>query len=120
LVTSLDSRFYGFKTFTGLPEHWFSDFGKDAFSTAGEIPIIQDRRVNFIKGLFHDTLHDFLENYHRKNIIVLHMDADLYSSALFVLISMHQYLRKGDVLMFDDFFGPAGRIQSFQRLFPGF
>ena len=113
LSTSPDSRFYGFDTFTGLPEHWFSDFSKDAFSTAGEIPILQDRRVNFIKGLFQDTLDDFLKNYHRKNIIVLHMDADLYSSALFVLISMHQYLRKGDVLMFNDFLDPLGESKAF-------
>ena len=31
LSTSPDSRFYGFDTFTGLPEHWFGDFGKNAF-----------------------------------------------------------------------------------------
>ncbi len=49
----------------------------------------------------------------RSNIIVLHMDADLYSSALFVLISMHQYLRKGDVLMFDDFLDPLGEFKAF-------
>jgi len=103
LSTSPDSRFYGFDTFTGLPEHWFKGLGKDAFSTGGEIPEIQDRRVSFIKGFFQDTLPDFLKNYHRMNTVVLHMDADLYSSTLFVLISMHQYLRKGDVLMFDDF-----------------
>jgi len=113
LSTSADSRFYGFDTFTGLPERWFRDFDKGAFSTGGEIPTLQDRRVNFIKGLFQDTLHDFLKNYHRKNIIVLHMDADLYSSTLFVLISMHQYLKKGDVLMFDDFLDPLGEFKAF-------
>ena len=41
------------------------------------------------------------------------MDADLYSSTLFVLISMHQYLRKGDVLMFDDFLDPLGEFKGF-------
>ena len=113
LCTSPDSRFYGFDTFTGLPQHWFSDFGKGAFSTAGEIPILQGRRVNFIKGLFQDTLHNCLKNYHRKNTIVLHTDADLYSSVLFVLISMHQYLGKWDVLMFDDFLDPLGEFKAF-------
>ena len=69
--------------------------------------------MNFIKGLFQDTLHDFLKSYHRKNIIILHIDADLYSSALFIMISMHQYLRKGDVLMFDDFLDPLGEFKAF-------
>lgn len=113
LSASPDSRFYGFDTFTGLPEHWFKGLGKDAFSTGGEIPMLQDRRVNFIKGLFQDTLPDFLKNYHRKNTIVLHVDADLYSSTLFVLFYMHQFLRKGDVLMFDDFLDPLGEFKAF-------
>ena len=91
-----------------MPEHWFNDSGKNAFNTGGEIPILQD------------TLQEFLKNYHTKNTIVLHMDADLYSSTLFVLISRHQYLRKGDVLTFDDFLNPLGKFKAFSDYSPAF
>ena len=41
------------------------------------------------------------------------MDTDLYSSTLFVLISMHQYLKEGDIFMFDDFLDPLGEFKVF-------
>ena len=42
LSVSPFSRFYGFDTFTGLPEHWFKDFSKSAFDVGGEVPDILD------------------------------------------------------------------------------
>lgn len=113
LNDSLESRFYGFDTFTGLPEDWFEGFGRDAFSTDGETPKIQDSRVHFIKGLFQDTLYDFLKNYERQNRIVVHIDSDLYSSALFVLLSLHYRLERNDVIIFDDFLDPLGEFKAF-------
>ena len=41
------------------------------------------------------------------------MDADLYFSALFVMISMHLYMRKGNVLIFDDFLDPLREFEAF-------
>ena len=88
-ISPHSSRFYGFDTFTGLPEHWFKYFSKSAFNVAGKIPEILDSRVTFVKGLFQDTLGNFLNGFNRKNRIVVHIDADLYSSTLFVLLSMN-------------------------------
>ncbi|MCW6169356.1 MAG: TylF/MycF family methyltransferase [Thermoplasmatales archaeon] len=113
LSVSPESRFYGFDTFTGLPEPWFKEFGKDAFDTDGKIPELHDERVTFFKGLFQDTLSNFLKSYERKNRIVVHIDADLYSSTLFVLVSLHPYLKDGDVIMFDDFLDPLGEFRAF-------
>jgi hypothetical protein len=107
------SRFYGFDTFTGLPEDWFGNMGEGTFTTEGKIPEIQDSRVTFVKGLFTDTLDVFLRDYNRKNKIVLHIDADLYSSTLFVLISLRRILVKGDIIIFDDFMDPVGEIKAF-------
>ncbi len=41
------------------------------------------------------------------------MDADLYTSTLFVLIKIDPILRKGDVLIFDDFLDPIGEFKAF-------
>jgi hypothetical protein len=100
-----DSRFFGFDTFEGLPEDWHF-FKKGAFSFS--IPFLEDERGTFVKGLFQDTLYNFLDNY-RKSIDtpdvirVLHMDADLYSSTLFALTMMAPFLRNGDIVLFDEF-----------------
>lgn len=110
---SPDSRFYGFDTFTGLPEHWFKDFSKSAFNVGGKIPDILDPQVTFVKGIFQDTLGNFLNGFNRRNRIVVNMDADLYSSTLFVLLSMHHYLKEGDIIMFDDFLDPLGEFMAF-------
>ena len=110
---SPDSRFYGFDTFTGLPEHWFKDFSKSAFNVGGKMPDILDPRVTFVKGIFQDTLGNFLNGFSRRNRIVVNMDADLYSSTLFVLLSMHHYLKEGDIIMFDDFLDPLGEFMAF-------
>jgi O-methyltransferase len=96
------SLFFGFDTFEGLPEDWHfhkkGDFNHD-------VPALADKRGIFVKGLFQDTLYKFLEEY-RKNeqaTRVLHLDADLYSSTLFALTMMAPYLKKGDILFFDEF-----------------
>ena len=45
--------------------------------------------------------------------MVVHIDADLYSSTLFVLLSMHYYLKEGDMIIFDDFLDPLGEFMAF-------
>ena len=115
LSGSPNSRFYGFDTFIGLPEHWFKDFGMGAFDVGGKIPDLIDHRVTFVKGTFQDTLENFLNGFNRRNRIVVHIDADLYSSTLFVLLSMHHYLKEGDIIMFDDFLDPLGEFMAFSN-----
>lgn len=54
LNTALESRFFGFDTFTRHLEDWveFSRTVKaSTFSTAGRVPQIRDVRVSFVKGL---------------------------------------------------------------------
>ena len=108
-----ESRFYGFDTFTGLPENWFKGFSKGTFSTDGHLPKINDERISFIKGMFQETLGNFLKKYRKKNRIVLHIDADLYSSTLFVLTSMNFILEPDDIIIFDDLLDPLGEFHAF-------
>src|SRR5690606_12027975 len=95
------SRFSGFDTFEGLPEDW-GFYSKGDMSSS--MPQIEDERGSFYKGLFQDTLPGFIQdNNLEQRRKVIHLDADLYSSTLYVLTSLYPYLRKGDILIFDEF-----------------
>jgi hypothetical protein len=101
-----ESRFVGFDTFTGLPETWqkFSgDMSKDTFDCGGATPQIDDPRVSFVKGLFQDTLDNFLNGFRPRAPLVLHNDSDLYSATLYVLTRCHDLLTPGSIVVFDEF-----------------
>jgi len=100
---STDSRFYGFDTFRGLPEDWNSDFQRGHFDTGGRMPQTADARIEFVVGLFQDTLPRFLANFKAGNKIIVNIDCDLYSSALYCLTKLDAFLPKGAVLIFDEF-----------------
>jgi len=109
------SRFFGFDVFTGLPE----DFGvmkKQHYDTAGQTPMIQDDRVTFIKGLFQESLPRFLIDYKPQQKKVIHMDADLYSSTLFVLTKLIPFLEKDDIIIFDEFGVPTHEFRAFNDI----
>ncbi|MFX0134123.1 MAG: class I SAM-dependent methyltransferase [Candidatus Hodarchaeota archaeon] len=113
-IKNRDSRFFGFDTFTGLPER-FGVFPKGAMSTEGEIPKLNDSRCEFIKGLFQQTLPDFLNNWvHQTNIRkVIHLDADIYSATLFVLTTIAPFLNNDDILIFDEFSVPLHEFKAY-------
>jgi O-methyltransferase len=97
------SRFFGFDCFTGLPEDWNSDFRRGHFDTGGRVPETADTRVKFVAGLFQDTLPQFLSEFTPTNRLIVNIDCDLYTSALYCLTKLDPILRKGTILMFDEF-----------------
>ena len=99
-----DSRFVGFDTFTGLPETWNARYPAGHFDTRGLTPPTIDRRVSFVAGLFQETLAHFLASYDRAGRqVVVHIDCDLYASALFCLTRIDPLLVAGSLLIFDEF-----------------
>jgi len=106
------SRFFGFDTFSGLPEDW-GPFKKGAMSNGNIPPEMKDDRCKFYQGLFQQTLFDFLKTYTPNERRVIHMDADLYSSTLFVLTSFSQFIKKGDIIIFDEFNVPLHEYKAF-------
>jgi hypothetical protein len=108
-----ESRFYGFDTFEGLPEKW-GVFSKGAM--AAGVPVLNDQRGRFVKGLFQETLPDFIKNVDLQNDKrkVIHLDADLFSSTLYALTSIAPYLKKGDILLFDEFNVPNHEFSAFK------
>jgi O-methyltransferase len=110
-----DSRFYGFDTFTGLPENWkkfCNDVGEGTFDLKGQAPQLGDDRVQFIKGLFQDTVDDFLKTFAPRSQLVIHNDSDLYSSTLYVLTKFHDLL-PGAIMIFDEF---SSALNEFRAL----
>ena len=101
-VKNPKSRFFAFDTFQGLPEDWGTK-GKGYFSTKGKLPSISDERCHYEVGLFQETLYKFLEKYTLDRKMIIHLDADLYTSTLFLLTTLSPKLKKGDILIFDEF-----------------
>jgi len=98
-----DSAFRGFDTFEGLPEEW-GGFKKGAM--AFDQKEVNDDRAEFIRGIFQESLNPFIES--NKTLLqtkpkIIHLDADLFSSTIFVLSQLYPYLRKGDIIFFDEF-----------------
>jgi O-methyltransferase len=119
---SPDSRFFGFDTFEGLPEDWGGFYKKG--DMASSTPVIDDKRGAFIKGLFQDTLNDFINNHQslmkQPDRKIIHMDADLYSATAYALSQLSQYLRKGDLVFFDEFSVPMHEFKAFYEFTANF
>ena len=97
------SRFFGFDSFEGLPEDWDENNLKGQFDQNGQIPSYTDDRLTFIKGWFQETVDDFSLNFTPENRLVLHMDAQLYSSTLYALMHLDRHIVDGTIIIFDEF-----------------
>jgi hypothetical protein len=106
------SRFYGFDTFTGLPED-FGVYKKGEFNTNNQVPDIPDSRAKFFPGLFQQTVPSFLTELNRDNRNVIMLDADLYSATLYALTSLASFLKRGDIIFFDEFAVPTHEFKAF-------
>lgn len=45
--------------------------------------------------------------------MVIHLDADLFSSTLYVLTQLNSFFKSGDILMFDEFSALIGEFKAF-------
>jgi len=115
---------YGFDSFEGLPEHWDNENPLGVYSLNGEKPsgaicgsnddnpgmydssptvTVQpwSKNIRLVKGLFQDTLEDFLD-LHTDPIAFINIDSDLYSSAKYVLDLTKDRFQNGTILTFDE------------------
>jgi O-methyltransferase len=117
--TNTESRFHGFDTFEGLPEDW-GPYKKGDMGTNSQTPDIKDERVQFHQGLFQQTFPNFRAKISMHQKKVIHLDADLYSSTLYVLTSIAPYLQKGDIILFDEFLVPTHEFLAYDNFVKSF
>lgn len=108
-----ESRLHGFDSFEGLPENWNMTAEAGCFSTDGRIPHSDDQRVQFHKGWFRDTLPDFVLPPHE--VLVINLDADLYSSTSFVLHQLREAIVSGTYIYFDEFSDRHHELRAFDE-----
>jgi hypothetical protein len=111
-----DSVFIGLDSFEGLPEDW-GVLPKGTFDVKGKVPQIDDSRVTFIKGWFQNTWDQLAAKLLKTERLIVHYDADLYSSTLFALSKIDS-LKRPYIAIFDEFAGHEARalhnyLQSF-------
>lgn len=105
-----DARLFAFDSWEGLPEPW--DKGakvmpKGAFAQSVPQFLIDDPRVEIVRGWFTDTLpYPFPEP-----LQFCHVDSDLYSSASAILTHVDEFLVDGTVIAFDE-------MWDWKRLYP--
>lgn len=114
LLTNPETHLHGFDSFEGLPEAWHgTDRGLGHFSTEGHIPQIDDSRVTFFKGWFEQTLPTYQAPEH--DVLVVNLDADLYSSTAYVLKQIQHLLVPGTFIYFDEFNDRDHELKAFDE-----
>ena len=113
LLKNKESRLFGFDTFEGLPEGWKVNIPEGTFSTGGMIPELTDRRIQFVKGRFKDTLAKFKVPDHK--FLVINIDSDLYSSAWEVFSALDSDIRPGTIIYFDDISDRQNEMRAFEE-----
>ena len=104
---------HGFDSFEGLPEHWTDGRPQGMFSTGGALPSIGDPRVRFFKGWFHETLPAYEPP--KRDVAVINMDADLYSSTILALRALKGVFTTGTYLYFDEFCSLGHEERAFRE-----
>lgn len=106
----------GFDSFEGLPEDWKPGFPRGTFSATQEEvdQIVSEAGCEVVIGLFENSLTWWLQE-NQKPISFLHIDSDLYSSALTVLNETWKRWERGTIIVFDEFFNYPGWMQGEAR-----
>jgi hypothetical protein len=87
---------------------------RGCFSTQGRPPEVTDRRIQFSVGWFDETLPRYEWPDHE--VLVVMLDADLYSSTATVLKHVKSRLIAGRYLYFDQFRHRCDELRAFAEL----
>jgi hypothetical protein len=99
---------WGFDSFRGLPEGWRPGFPTGAFDTGGRLPRVRPNVV-LVPGWFDQTIPRFRDEVLAGGTAsLLHIDCDLYSSAITVLNGLRGAIVPGTVIVFDELINYPG------------
>jgi hypothetical protein len=111
------AAFVGFDSFEGLPEAW-GPYNPGAFSNNGTAPSTADSRIRFVKGWFQNSVPEFLRANKLHGPVLVHFDADLYTSTLFLLTTLWHHIPEY-YFLFDEFTGSEiVAMYDFARAYP--
>ena len=118
-----DTPIYGFDSFEGLPEDWIVNnqvlFPKGHFNMDGSLPsfkgndLLHTDKIIFIKGLFEDTLPQWVKETN-DYLKILHIDSDIYSSCVTVLKETKSMFRPGTLIIFDEILHHVGEENEYK------
>ena len=103
----IKSTIYGFDSFKGLPEFWRDGFPAGRFGIDTDNLPRCEKNVELIVGWFEETLPSFVIK-HPGPVAFLHIDCDLYSSTRTIFEKIGPRIRRGSVLVFDEYFNYPG------------
>ena len=96
---------WGFDSFEGLPREWKRTETRvvpEGRFRQERLPVVP-KNVKLVKGLFNETIPIWLVK-NKENVKFIHIDCDLYDSAITVLELLNERITKGTVIVFDDFY----------------
>ncbi|MEM9530610.1 MAG: class I SAM-dependent methyltransferase [Pseudomonadota bacterium] len=106
LLAAQRREVHGFDSFQGLPSDWKEGEAAGAYSTGGQLPLVPSN-VLLHRGWFERTVPPFVAEQNRP-LDLLHVDCDLYESTRTVLDGFQPLMRRGTLIVFDDYMGYAG------------
>jgi hypothetical protein len=115
LLRNPSSSLHGFDSFLGLPHDWsLEGHRRGYFALGGQPPDVDDPRVRFFVGWFEDTLSAY--EWPEHEVLLVLMDADLYSSTSTALEYIKEKLVPGSYLYFDQFHHRCDELRAFAEL----
>ncbi|HZV34628.1 MAG TPA: TylF/MycF/NovP-related O-methyltransferase [Verrucomicrobiae bacterium] len=114
LLKNPSTFLHGFDSFVGLPENW-RHMKKEIFDAGSQMPKFEDSRVKLFKGWFSDTLPVYLREFKPHPCLIVHLDADLYSSTSFVLTQLRSFFSVGTILIFDEIYDREHELKAFSE-----
>jgi len=104
---------HGFDSFEGLPEDWTSRMPRGFFKRNALPPVRQN--VDLHVGWFDKTLREFKARHSNTPLQLLHIDSDLYSSAVTILNTLRHNIVPGTVIIFDEYINyPGWELDEFR------
>lgn len=104
---------FGFDGFEGLPEDWTSRMRRGFFAR-DTLPRVRSN-CQLVVGWFDQTLPLFKNKINNGPIALLHVDCDLYSSAVTVLNELRDNIVPGTVIIFDEYINyPGWELDEFR------
>lgn len=109
---------YGFDTFRGIDQDWNSTNLME-FDMGGVPPTNMPSNVEFVVGLFADTLPKFVEE-HDYPVSFLHIDSDIYESVRTALFGLSKNIVPETIIVFDEYSNYPKWVEHEYRAFREF